>query len=75
MEFQIMLFFMQHPDSVYSISELYEQVWGHPCYGDIRTVTVHIFNLRRIIEDQPKNPKRLVNIWGKGYCFLSRSKT
>ena len=73
MEYQIMLFFMQHPDSVFSTSELYEQVWGHPCYGDIRTVTVHIFNLRRIIEENPRKPEKLINIWGKGYCFLSQS--
>lgn len=69
MEYQILAFLMQHPGRVFTAAELYQQVWGKPCYGDARTVTVHIYNLRQKVEEDPKNPVRLTNIWGKGYCF------
>ena len=51
MEFSILSFLMQHPGQTFSAGELYKKVWGKPSYGDVRTVTVHIFNLRKKIED------------------------
>ena len=51
-----------------SANELYESVWGEmalPSSGN--TVTVHILNLRRKLEDNPSNPKLIRTVWGKGY--------
>lgn len=36
-------------------------------YSANNTVMVHIRNLRRKLEADPKNPKYIVNVWGKGY--------
>lgn len=69
MEFLILSYFMQHPNQTIAAGELYKKVWGKPSYGDVRTVTVHIFNLRRKIEDNPKEPKYIKSVWGKGYLF------
>jgi DNA-binding response OmpR family regulator len=52
-----------------SASELYRQVWGKPSYGDVRTVTVQVHNLRQKIERDPKEPRFLKSVWGKGYVF------
>lgn len=72
MEYEILAFLMQHPGQVFTAAELYQSVWGKPCYGDARTVTVHIYNLRQKVEADPKNPSHLINIWGKGYSFVKQ---
>ncbi len=69
MEFRILEFLMRNPLRFFSATELYDQIWGKPSYGDARTVTVQIYNLRQKIEANPKEPKYLVNAWGKGYLF------
>jgi len=70
LEYQVLSFFMQHPGRTYTAGEIYQEVWGKPSYGDVRTVTVHIYNLRQKLEDDPKEPRYLVSEWGKGYTFL-----
>jgi len=69
MEFLVLSFFMRHPNQIFSAGELYKKVWGKPSYGDVRTVTVHIYNLRKKIEADPKEPRYLKSAWGKGYVF------
>lgn len=68
-EYKILVHLMTHPNQYFTPSELYEKLWDRPSYGDTRTVTVHIYNLRKKIEADPKDPKYLVNTWGKGYRF------
>ena len=69
MEYKILCYFMQHPHEYIAAGDLYSEVWGRPSYGDVRTVTVHIHNLRKKIEDDPKQPRYLKSAWGKGYYF------
>lgn len=69
LEFKILSFLMQHPRQTFRSSELYAAIWGNPSYGDTRTVAVHIFNLRRKIEENAAEPQYLKSIWGKGYMF------
>ena len=69
MEFRILLFFVMHPNRHFSASALYQEIWGKPSYGDVRTVQVHIHNLRQKIEDTPSSPRYLRSDWGKGYLF------
>ena len=53
---------------VFSAERLYECIWEEPYYyGANNTVMVHIRNLRRKIEKDPKNPALIKTIWGKGY--------
>lgn len=69
MEAKLLYFLIQHAGECFPASELYKQIWGGQSWGDSRTVTVHIYNLRKKIEDNPKAPRYIKNIWGKGYCF------
>lgn len=69
MEFRILSFFMQHPMKPFKPNELYRLIWGKSCYGDHRTVVVHIHALRKKIEANPSSPLYLKSIWGKGYLF------
>ncbi|MDM5153774.1 response regulator transcription factor [Bacillus sp. DX1.1] len=69
--FQLLLFFCEHPNYVFSKEELYEKVWGAPAYnGDDNTVMVHIRKLREKIELDPSNPEYIKTIRGLGYKFL-----
>lgn len=69
MEYRILLFFMQNPYIYFSTGELYKRLWGKDSYGDVRTVLVHIHNIRKKIEEDSSTPVHLVNDWGQGYMF------
>ena len=67
-EYELLLFLSQNRGRVISPSELYEGVWGEmPLPSSNNTITVHILNLRRKLEDDPSSPKLIRTIWGKGY--------
>ncbi len=60
---------LRHPGQIFSPAAVYEQVWGEPFYaGANNTIMVHIRNLRKKIEEDPKHPVILKTVWGKGYC-------
>lgn len=69
MEYRILLHFLLHPRQYFSAGELYERIWEKPSYGDVRTVQVHIHNLRKKLEDDPSAPHYLRSEWGRGYWF------
>ncbi len=66
-EYSILLFLVQNKGKVFSIDQIYEQIWKEEAYGADNTVTVHIRHIREKIEIDPKNPKYLKVIWGVGY--------
>ena len=68
-EFEILVFLSKNPRQVFSREQLYERIWGFDSYGDLNTVTVTINRLRQKIEDNPKNPKYVLTVWGVGYKF------
>ena len=63
----LLLFLVQNKGKVFSIDQIYEQIWKEEAYGADNTVTVHIRHIREKIEIDPKNPKYLKVIWGVGY--------
>ena len=70
LEYHILLLLMQHPGKIFSAQNLYESVWQEPYfYYCNSTIMVHIRKLRVKIEEDPKNPKYIKTIWGKGYKF------
>jgi DNA-binding response OmpR family regulator len=71
-EFKILAYMMKNRNQYFTGRQLYKVVWGQDSFGDIRTLTVHIHNLRIKIEENPANPKYLKNIWGKGYVFNTK---
>jgi two-component system, OmpR family, response regulator ResD len=63
-EFELLLFFMTHADTVFSREELLKQVWRWD-FGDLSTVTVHVKRLRSKLGDQ----HRVQTVWGRGYLW------
>ena len=68
-EFELLIFLSKNPRQVFSREQLYDRIWGFDSYGDLNTVTVTINRLRKKIEDNPKNPKYILTVWGVGYKF------
>lgn len=70
LEYRILLLMMGHPRKIFSAQNLYESVWNEPYFYTCNsTVMVHIRKLRVKIEEDPKNPKYIKTVWGKGYKF------
>ena len=67
-ELELLIYLAKNRGRVISPSELYEGVWGEmPLPSSNNTITVHILNLRRKLEDNPSMPKIIRTVWGKGY--------
>ena len=65
-EFNILKFLLQNKGKVYSIPEIYENVWKEEGFGAENIIAVHIRHIREKIEINPKEPKYLKVIWGVG---------
>ncbi|HEY7276197.1 MAG TPA: response regulator transcription factor [Trebonia sp.] len=65
-EFDLLAFFVSHPDRAFTRTELLEQVWGWS-FGDLSTVTVYVRRLRDKVEREPSSPAQLQTVWGVGY--------
>ncbi|MDR1136517.1 MAG: response regulator transcription factor [Clostridiales Family XIII bacterium] len=66
-EYGILRFLTENAGKVFSMEQIYEQVWNEPAYSPENTVAVHIRRIREKIEFDPKNPKYLKVVWGIGY--------
>jgi len=70
-EYRLLSFFMEHPERVYSRSQVLDRVWGGNVYVEERTVDVHIRRLRKALE--PFGRDGLVQtVRGAGYRFSTR---
>lgn len=69
-EFEIMKLFWLYPAKVFSREELLNKIRGIDSYVTERSVDVHITNLRKKIESDPKNPRFIKTVWGVGYKFV-----
>lgn len=66
-EYNILKFLTKNKGRVYSIEQIYENVWEDECYGVENIIAVHIRHIREKIEINPKDPTYLKVIWGIGY--------
>ncbi len=66
-EYNILKFLTKNKGIVYSIEQIYENVWEDEAYGAENIIAVHIRHIREKIEINPKEPKYLKVIWGIGY--------
>ncbi|MFJ7735597.1 response regulator transcription factor [Lysinibacillus sp. NPDC097287] len=69
-EKQLLFYLVEHANSVLSIEQLINHVWGYDGVVDSKTLSVHISTLRRKIEDTPAKPMRIQTIRGFGYKFV-----
>ena len=66
-EFKILKFLIKNKGKVFSIPQIYENVWNEEGYAAENIIAVHIRHIREKIEIDPKEPKYLKVIWGIGY--------
>ena len=66
-EYKILKFLTENKGKVYSINQIYKNIWAEDCYGAENIIAVHIRHIREKIEINPKEPKYLKVIWGVGY--------
>ena len=69
-EFDLLVHLASRPGRVFSRAQLLEGVWGDEHPGGSRTIDVHVSLLRRKLEEDPANPKRLITVRGVGYRFV-----
>ena len=68
-EFDLLAFFLSHPDRVHSREQLLEAVWGSRYFGTGRTVDNFVARLRAHIGDDAESPRHLETVRGVGYRF------
>ena len=68
-EFDLLLYFAEHPGRVYTRAQLLDLVWGYSHDGYGHTVNSHINRLRAKIERDPGEPRFVLTVWGVGYKF------
>jgi len=72
-EFNLLHFFMAHPERAYTRNQLLDQVWGANVYVEERTVDVHIRRLRKALQTARMDYSDLIQtVRGTGYRFSSR---
>lgn len=69
-EYKLLLVLARHPQRQFTREELVEKVLGYDFEGDARTIDQHVKNLRQKIEPDPKQPKYIHTVYGKGYRFI-----
>lgn len=68
-EYDILKLLMKNVNQVFSPDEIYTEIWSDYSYGVQNTIAVHIRHLREKVEINPKNPRHLKVVWGRGYKF------
>ena len=71
-EFKVLYALASYPGRVFTREELVEKALGYQFEGYERSIDAHIKNVRRKIEDDPKNPSLILTIYGVGYRFSGK---
>lgn len=66
-EYNILLLLVRNQGKVFSINQIYENIWNEEAIAADNTVAVHIRHIREKIEINPKEPRYLKVVWGLGY--------
>jgi len=68
-EFDILYLLASHPKKVFSVENIFQQVWGEEYFEGANTVMVHIRTLRKKLEEDKQKDKWIKTVWGVGYKF------
>lgn len=68
-EFDLLVLLLENKGKVLNKDYLFNQIWGNDSFSEQQTLTVHIKWLRQKIEEDAKNPKRILTVWGVGYKY------
>ncbi|WP_139990748.1 response regulator transcription factor [Paenibacillus paridis] len=70
-EYELMKLFLAYPGKVFSREELINTIRGFDSFVTDRAIDVHIVNLRKKIEQNPKEPRLIRTVWGFGYKYTA----
>ncbi len=68
LEFELLVFFVRHPNQVFARTQLFNLVWGQSV-GSVRTVDNFVGQLRKRFECDPEAPRHFITVRGSGYRF------
>ena len=71
-EFQMIEYFFNNPDTALDRTDILEKVWGSNYFGEKKIVDVNIRRLRMKVEDDPSQPRHLLTLWGMGYKWNTK---
>jgi DNA-binding response OmpR family regulator len=71
-QFDLLVVLAQSPGRVLSRDQIMDALKGHPMEAYDRSIDVHISRIRALIEDDPKEPRRVLTVRGVGYVFAKR---
>jgi len=68
-EYEILYYMMSHKAQYMPYEDIYTNVWGQHSGGDVRTLFTHVWNLRKKIGDDARNPRYILTHSNGGYVF------
>jgi two-component system, OmpR family, phosphate regulon response regulator OmpR len=71
-QFELLCVLAQNPGRVLSRDQIMDALKGHPLEAFDRSIDVHISRIRAVIEDDPKQPRRVLTVRGSGYVFARK---
>lgn len=71
-QYDLLTVLARHPGRVLSRDQIMDSLKGHPLEAFDRSIDVHISRIRAAIEDDPKNPQRILTVRGVGYVFARK---
>ena len=71
-QFDLLVVLARSPGRVLSRDQIMDALKGHPLEAFDRSIDVHISRIRSVIEEDPKNPKRVLTVRGSGYLFARK---
>ncbi len=73
-EFDLLVFLARHPGQVFTRLQLLREVQGYTYDSFARTIDTHVKNIRRKLDEDPKNPRYILTVHGVGYRFTRDEK-
>lgn len=68
-EFEVLALLARHPGRVYSREQIMRHLWDGDFFGEERAADVHVLNIRKKLETDPRNPRYVRTVRGVGYQF------
>lgn len=74
-QFDLLVILARSAGRVLSRDQIMDALKGHPLEAFDRSIDVHISRIRAVIEEDPKNPQRVITVRGSGYVFARKQDT
>lgn len=68
-ECELLKILIENKNTTLKKEYLFNTIWGSDSETEFQSLTVHIKWLREKIEENPKEPKHIITVWGVGYRF------